>query len=275
MKVVYLIGSLVFSGLAIAPIAKSQTYVLDFSDKDTFDVVFESGLRPKRTKGLESFAAEVHDVQVELVFGQGERYYIDAEMAKFYVKKDDLLGGVGLISPKLTVDEARELASPIVEKLGGSVDGLNAFLDEVVRNPVAFRADQFAAKKEVEEGVSVGLAFRNTFLRDKPLVAEFGVTWLYSFGKGLVLREPIPPPRGWEHVSLDPDEPGDSSVNNAVPSAGVADLQRAGSKHLDGPLAGGRSANTVLRPRWAYAVAGAGFLMLIVLGLYAYRKWNR
>ena len=265
-----LVSLSVLSVLHFVSSSEAQTFVLDFSSKDTFDVVFESGLRPKRVSGFESSAADVKNVSLELVFAEDIVFRFDAARVEFHVMKDDLLGGVSMTSHKLTVEQAREMLLTISEDIGLNMDALNPFLDEVSRNPIAFRSDQFAVSRYIEDDAQVGFGFRNTFSSSQPLIAEVGITWSNRFEKNLFLRSPIPPPKGWEHVSLDSDEPIGSTLDNMIvyEKGGLVSgesfdeskgVDRPGIVDIDYP--------------WRYVFIVTGIvLILVVIGFYVCKK---
>lgn len=266
---------LVLSASLSASFAKAQTYVLNFSSKETFGVVFESGLRPKRVPGFESSIVDAKNVDVELIFAEDAVFAFDAAEVAFHVMKDDLMGGIAMTSGRLAIDEARSIAAPLVEGLVGELDRLEAFLSAAERQPITFRIDSYAVSRKVKDSVSIGLSFRKSYFKDQPLIIELGAMWSDVWKADLFLREPIPSPKGWEHVSLDPDTATVVSVDETMPVGEAADGPQRPDSGIAAEIESQDSIDDVYRRSWIYAIVGAVALALLLLGIYAHRKRTR
>jgi hypothetical protein len=211
---------------------------LKLSQAGTLKDVFDSGLRPYRFPGLEESTLEVKHVRLTIELASGKILPpINAEWINMAMFDDGELAHMEGATPQLSLDQARiEMLKWLPYGTRPAVD-LDNFLRAVKADPLDFD-DPF---RGLPDGCAVGWEepgyrsshggpgcdfwFRKTFSVTEPLKLYFKLSWgLNRKSKDAKSYSiPIPPPPGYEHVSMKaPEKFGPDSGADINRSKGIS-----------------------------------------------------
>jgi len=217
--------------------------------------IFDSGLRPFRFPGLENFVLEVKHFNLRTILASGKRLpEFPVELMSMHPFYDGELSTLEARTPTLTVEDARmhmkrwlsygQLAngSPSEQDLENYLNAAQNDLmdfDHIGRGfdhgcAVGWREPGWKVRGG---GPSCVVYFRKTSNINKPLFLNIAFTW--SSNRPPIdrkyYREPIPPPPGYEHISMKaPKNFGPDSAANILKSQGYDIGDGGGGKPLLG-----------------------------------------
>lgn len=219
--------------------SKWPTAHLRLSQAGTLKDVFDSGLRPYRFPSLERTTLEVKHVRMVIELESGKTLpEISTEWMNIKMFNDGELAHMEGATPSLDLLRAKSQMEKWLryDSAGKTEADLDSYLKAVEVDPLDFddpyrgRPDGCAITwREPGQGTSGGGAqcsvwFRKTFSQKQPLRIYFKFSWganrPQKDRKGY--RIPIPPPPGYEHVSMDaPKNFGPDSGANILRAQGV------------------------------------------------------
>jgi hypothetical protein len=213
---------------------------LRLSEQGTLKDVFDSGLRPYRHPGLENSLLQVKHLSLTIHLASGKILpQIPAELIDVTPFDDGAIATLEGFTPKLTLGQAREEMLrwlPYAENGRTEVD-----LDEYLKVVEADFLDFDDPYRGISHGCSVGWSepgwktqgggpqcgfwFRKTASETHPLRLYFNLSWslnrLPRDRSGYSV--PIPPPPGYEHVSMDaPKNFGPDSAADILRAKGMS-----------------------------------------------------
>jgi hypothetical protein len=218
--------------------AKWPATNLRLSQAGTLKDVFDSGLRPYRFPGLENSTLEVKHIRLVTRLASGKVLpEINAEWINIKMFDDGELAHMEGATPQLSLDQARiEMLKWLPYGNRPTVD-LDNFLKAVKTDPLDFDdpyrglPDGCAVRwkepgwQEQGGGPQCTIWFRKTFSGIEPLKLYFKFSW--GSNRPSKMRTgysiPIPPPPGYEHVSMKaPEKFGPDSGADINRSKGIS-----------------------------------------------------
>ena len=210
---------------------------LKLSQAGTLKDVFDSGLRPYRFPGLEKSTLEVKHIRLIIELASGKNLpTIKTEWLNIKMFDDGELAHMEGATPRLSLEQARMEMLHWLPHGTRSEKNLDDYLEAVKNDPVNFDdpyqglPDGCAVRwkepgwQEKGGGPQCTIWFRKTFSEVEPLKLYFKISW----GSNRPLRArksyrvPIPPPPGYEHVSMEaPEKFGPDSAVDILRSQGV------------------------------------------------------
>jgi len=211
---------------------------LKLSQAGTLKDVFDSGLRPYRFPGLENSILEVKHVRLVTNLASGKVLpQINAEWLNIKMFDDGEISQIEGATPQLSLQEARVEMLKWLPYGTRPKEDLDQYLKAVEADPLdfddPFRGLPHGCDVGWEEpgwmtrggGPQCGFWFRKTFSKDQPLKLYF----IFSWGLNRKSRDaksydiPIPPPPGYEHVSMKaPEKFGPDSGVDINRSKGIS-----------------------------------------------------
>jgi hypothetical protein len=207
LRFLFLMAILVFATRAAG--APDEILTLDLSRSQDLLAVYESGLRPFRINPIEH-TLRVEEARMEILFPGVKRFELEVSIASLSVMAENKLSSVNLISQMMKLDEAQAVTEQICAAFEMPATGLAEFIAMVK----AARTNPAAAPK--------GSPRSWTSFHIKRAGFHYGIScvpyggWDFTFAtiyisaqfheKGKPMRfltEPIKPPPGFEHVSLE------------------------------------------------------------------------
>jgi hypothetical protein len=269
---------------------------LKLSQAGTLKDVFDSGLRPYRYPSLETRLVAGKHVRLNLELASGKQLP-ELPVEKFQITPfaDGEIAMFEGFTPKLTLADARREMAKWLRYGTRTAADLDAYLKAVEADPFNFD-DPYRGRpdgcglgwkepgwKQRGGGPKCDLGFRKTASESHPLRLYFHLSWdLNRTMKDTVYYQtPIPPPAGYEHVSMDaPKNFGPDSMVDILRAEGV-DIGEAPrvQRGMDGATTAGRdipeaaSVSAKLAPA---KPSGIWYLLLaIALAVTGVAVWRR
>lgn len=202
-----------------------------FSEQGTLKDVFDSGLRPYHFPSLERTTLAAKHVRVTVVCRNGELLpELPAEFIKISPREGGVLSSMELTRCKTTLEEARGLMLPYLPKGNRTIHGLDRFLDAVKADYLDYNGmgrdmEDFAVQWSDAGGPRYIVAFRKAVDPIRPLIFYMTIDWSQTRTpkeRRSFYKEPIPPPPGYEGVSMEaPEKFGPDSGTNILLSHGT------------------------------------------------------
>ena len=218
--------------------AKWPAANLRLSQAGTLKDVFDSGLRPYRFPGLENSTLEVKHIRLVTHLASGKVLpAINAEWINIKMFDDGELAHMEGATPQLSLEQARIEMLKWLPYGPRPTEDLDNYLKAVKADPLDFD-DPF---RGLPDGCAVGWEepgysssgggpgcdfwFRKTFSGIEPLKLYFKFSWGANRPSKMRTgyRIPIPPPPGYEHVSMKaPEKFGPDSGVDINRSKGIS-----------------------------------------------------
>jgi len=188
-------------------------HVIRFSEQGTLKDVFDAGIRPYRFPSLERTALGFKHVHVVIETRSGDRLpSVPVEWANLNILDGGLIDNVQMTSHKLSVEEAVAAMTPFLHKGERTAEQLSSFLTSAAADPRGYDdayhgdASKFITTWNEVNGPNYAVFFKSTFDDKKPV----SISLIASFSPVLTVKQrrsfyeiPIPPPPGYENVSMD------------------------------------------------------------------------
>ena len=245
--------------LTVSPLAVAIE--LRLTEKGDFREIFDSGLRPIRLSGMSDTAVFVRTVPISLKISDKVYPEFKAKRVSIDVVKDHLMAGITVYGEqKLTIDEASAMAIKwgVDKSLLGNAD-LENFAWSVVPKNDKWR---------------VNAGFVSSYNVEKPLIFRLSLSWKRSFKEMEMHQGLLPPPPGYEHVSME-EETGDpqaASNPNALPGNPIVPNrpEKIRPKTSDN-LINSRLKKSDHFPWWLFS----SLIVLLVIALVAWLKLRK
>jgi len=208
---------------------------LRFSERGTLKDIFDCGLRPYRFPSLERSLLEIKHVRVTVICRNGEILpEIPAEVIEVTPLDGGILSSMELTRHKMSLDEARRVVLPYLSKGSRNTQELDQYLAAVKADYIGYNGmgrgvEDFAVQWSESGGPRYAVCFRKAFDPTRPLIMFISIDWSQvrtpREGRSFY-KEPIPPPPGYENVSMQapekfgPDSQADILVSQGKPIAG-------------------------------------------------------
>jgi hypothetical protein len=221
-------------------------FTLSFSRQGTLKDVFDAGLRPYRFPSLEQSVLEAKHARITVVQQDGESLpEFDSALLEIDPLSNGLLYSIEMNTYKMSLDKARTLMLRWLYKGNRTAQQLENFLNAVKANyldyddPFRGMSDKFVTQWKDSSEVRYAIWFSNAFDPAQPLIFNLKIDWSRirtpkesrSF-----YMQPIPPPPGYENVSMD-------APKNFGPDSRVDILQAQGK-----PISGSRTPHPLGTP---------------------------
>ena len=172
----------------LAAHASADPVRLVLTENGDFGEIFEAGLRPVRQAGMSNSMCVVRDVGIQLVTDGVVHPVIHAKTIRIRVLENHLLSSVEIISSEmLTKAQAVDLA----DSWGVDPEENTTFIDDgwlIGVNSKRWKA---------------GAGFQRTYIPDKPYRFGIAIQWKRPMNEMSVHQGLLPPPPGFEHVSME------------------------------------------------------------------------
>lgn len=191
-------------------------YTLKLSSEGTLKDIFDSGIRPFRIPGSENSELRFKHSKLLVQSPEGMLFpEVQVEYSELQVKPSGLWK-MTTTSPRVTLEEAKKQMLEWLPIINKTEDKLDSFLSIVSDNFLNYddrdfgkAADGFYGswRGKNKENYTVWLA--KGYNAKTPLRICFRVYWLKSRGmnkSGTFYQGPIPPPAGYENVSMEAPE---------------------------------------------------------------------
>lgn len=210
---------------------------LTLSQAGTVKDVFDSGLRPYRHPGVETSTLEVKHLRLFIQLASGKTLpEIQCEWMQFKPYADGEIAAIEGATPKLTLEESRAEMTKWLPYGTRTDADLDAYLKAVEADFLDFD-DPYRGRpdgcglgwnepnwKQRGGGPKCGVGFRKTASQSHPLRLYFHLSWGLNrtMKDSVFYKIPIPPPPGYEHVSMDaPKNFGPDSMVDILRAKGV------------------------------------------------------
>jgi|GEM_PF-2893517 len=264
--------------------------VIDLRKGDDLKVLFDGGVRPWRTPGLDRTHLEVGSSNFVLILSTGENFSLPVERGTFNVLEGNKLSACELFGQPTRVEEAIALTKKICSAVGVPVSGLDQLAGNLGTTP---DPSKYWTAQNISRGSN---SLQITF---QPVFGFQGVTasvrvflgWKRSPSEMHILSEPIKPPSGYEGISLEPprrnpnvepfpkhgpdyyrDLTAQAKLKDSQPSAPATPVQTATPAPLaPAPPVGENAAPVVERKSavWPWLV---GMIVLVVIVAVALKR---
>lgn len=230
---------------------------LTLTKDGNFREIFDSGLRPVMLDGRSNKSCYVKNVSMSLNIEGRVFPEVVAKRIDIDVLKNNLMDEVVIfVGEKMTVDEARYIAINwgVEENLLGDIN-LEKFGWSLVPKNEKWRANA---------------GFVSSYNESKPLLFRLFISWRRSFKEMEMHQGLLPPPPGYEHLSMEEatGDPQEASNSNALPGYLIVPNRPENLR----PKASGDLINTKLKsdhfPWWLIAIS----MVLLVMALVAWLK---
>jgi hypothetical protein len=208
-------------------------HIIKFPAEGTLKDIFDAGIRPYRFPSLEKSSLGFKHVKIIMELKTGERLPpIDVEWGDISPLKGGLLDNMQVTSPNLSVFEAESAMMPFLKKGNRTAEQLKSFLAAATADPRnyddPYKGDpsKFAISWNDIQGPKYSVFFKSTFDSSKPVSIAMIVSWLSPprtpLQRNSFYDVPIPPPPGYENVSMDaPKNFGPDSAVEVARSKGL------------------------------------------------------
>ncbi|MBI1816018.1 MAG: hypothetical protein HYR72_13645 [Deltaproteobacteria bacterium] len=119
------VAALVIWGGGVGVVSATERRTIDLRQGNNLKIIFDAGLRPWRTRGLEDSSCGVfHEEPLTIVLPSGEQIEIDIERAHFTVLAGNALNAADFFGVTEPVSRAVERVRSICGAVGLSDEGL-------------------------------------------------------------------------------------------------------------------------------------------------------
>jgi hypothetical protein len=280
---------------------------LRLSQAGTLKDVFDSGLRPYRFPGLEDSMIEVKHVRLVIHLASGKILpEIPTEWLNIKMFDDGELANIEGATPQISLDKSRFEMLKWLKFEERSQTELDVFLKVVKDDHLDFddpyrgRSDGFGIGwkepgwSKQGGGAHCGVGFRKTFSQEEPLRLYFSFSWESNrpLKDAKSYTIPIPPPPGYEHVSMKapekfgPDSGADINRSKGISIGESPEARRAYKKAKEEaaterpekrqPASSNKSSDILTKeaasfPWWFIA----SFVATFVVAIAAWSKWRK
>jgi hypothetical protein len=280
---------------------------LKLSQAGTLKDVFDSGLRPYRFPGLEDSMIEVKHIRLVIHLASGKILpEIPTEWLNIKMFDDGELANIEGATPQISLDKSRVEMLKWLNFGERSQTDLEVFLKAVKDDHLDFddpyrgRSDGFGIGwkepgwSQQGGGAHCGVGFRKTFSQEEPLRLYFSFSWESNrpLKDAKSYSIPIPPPPGYEHVSMEAPEkfgPDSGADINRSKGISIGESPEARRAYEDAkkeaaterpekrqPVTSSRSSDIITKKPapfpWWLIVSSVGILVLAFAGWLKSRK---
>jgi hypothetical protein len=187
---------------------------IDFSKSTNLKAVYDAGLRPWRVRPDEVSNLLITNQRVRVVAPNGGIFAMDVEIGDFGVLAGNQLSSADFISQPTSLEEALRQAKEAAKALGIDIargDGMGGLVEKA--SEFAALGDQSSAPQSWRgqseiNGVRYGVTLYPLFGLNETRGKVYVTLDFYERGKPMkFLTEPIKPPPGYEHMSMEPPRP--------------------------------------------------------------------
>ncbi|MCX8495893.1 MAG: hypothetical protein ORN51_06895 [Akkermansiaceae bacterium] len=194
--------------LVLVPLAVAVE--LRLTEKGNFREIFDSGLRPKMLSGRSNKSCSVKNVSISLKIGGRVFPEFVASRLDIDVLNNHLMDEVIIfVDQKMSSKEARELAI----RWGVHEDTLDNMNFENFGWELVPKNNNWRANA----------GFVSSYNEEKPLLFRLFISWKRPFKEMEMHQGLLPPPPGYEHVSMEEEtgNPQEASNPNALPKNSI------------------------------------------------------
>jgi hypothetical protein len=231
---------ILLGSIQVAPCEQNISYepsdwphhTIKFPSEGTLKDIFDAGIRPYRFPSLERTALGFKHVNVSFEMKTGELLpKVPVEWADLDILKEGLISSIEMTSPNLSPQQAELAMIPYLKYGKRTTEQLRAFLSAAGDDPRGYddpyKGDSsgFAISWIDTDGPAYDIFFKSTFDNLKPVSIALKISF-FPIRTPLQQRSfydvPIPPPPGYEHVSMDaPRNFGPDSAVEIARSKGI------------------------------------------------------
>ena len=193
--------------LALTSMNGMTENTIDFSKSTNLKAVYDAGLRPWRIRPDERSTLLVTNQQVRLVAPGTTPFTLDVEIGNFDVHAGNELGEAEFSSQPTSLTQATVKAREVCEALGIPLNGFQEKATQLATLGDQTPVPQYWNGRGERSGIRFSVTLVSLFAWEEPR-GKISVVFQFSQpGKTLdALTDPIRPPLGYEHVSMEPPE---------------------------------------------------------------------
>lgn len=248
------------------------------SDALTLKTVFDVGFRPRLVASLERVECEIANEDFSISVDGRPPIKLPAEWATFNVNANDEVTSFRARDRNLyTLDEVLEIASDHLKILGIGTEELaewearqRAGMRKAATGPGPFiGTGTFSDGKWYgDRNMKAGVKIMSTYQKQAPFTLQYYAQWRSVLSMKSIRREPIKPPAGYEHVSMEPypssnDVAEDESIRpNDEPSS---ETERPEPESEPAPPQLKNQSDEDASPIWPYVVVAIALVGIVVV----------
>lgn len=188
-------------------------HTIDFTQGANLQQIYEGGLRSWRSKPQEFSSLHVTDENIRIVPPRGRPFELDVEIGTLGILAGNQLSKADFTSQPMTFNQAVTKAREICQAMGIDMAkgvGKESFEEKAAQLATLGKqaaAPQYWNGRGKAEGASFGVTLSPLFGWDE-IRGKVSVYFnFYEPGKPMkFLTEPVKPPAGYEHMSMEPPE---------------------------------------------------------------------
>ena len=188
-------------------------HTVDFTQGANLQQIYEGGLRPWRSKPQEFSSLHMTDENIRIVPPRGRPFELNVEIGTLGILAGNQLSKADFTSQPMTFNQAVTKAREICQAMGIDIAkgvGKESFEEKAAQLATLGKqaaAPQYWNGRGKAEGVSFGVTLSPLFGWDE-IRGKVSVYFdFYEPGKPMkFLTEPVKPPPGYEHMSMEPPE---------------------------------------------------------------------
>lgn len=196
---------LLLIGAQLGGVSKATAqHIIDFTKGKNLRQVYDAGLRPWRIRPDERNSLKVTDQQIRIIAPGAAPFVLDVEIGDFKVLAGNDLSSADFISQPMGLSQGiaktREMCAALGVKMTGFDEKASQLLALGNQTPAPQYWNGRGVRNDVRFSVTLNPLFGINETRGKVIVTfEF-----HPPGKPMkFLKEPIKPPSGYEHLSLE------------------------------------------------------------------------
>lgn len=175
----------------IAAMSSISARVVNLTESGEFSQIFDAGLTPKRFLGIEASYCELRNVKIALQLNGRTYSSFWVDRGKIAVMQHGKLSRINFVNnDKLSRQEAIEF--------------IEYFLGEKPHIKEISLLKQGWPLVDKSEKWKAVAGFVKTYDTNKPYRFTVRIQWIRPMSEMRPYRKPIPPPEGYEHVSMEP-----------------------------------------------------------------------
>jgi hypothetical protein len=176
---------------------------IDFSKSTNLKAVYDAGLRPWGTN--ETLALTLTDQFIRIILPDARPFDMDVEVCTIGVMAENQLSTVHFNSRPASLSASADKTREVCKALGIPTEELDKAVATFARLGDQTPVPRYWNARIKKGSVEVHVAFKPIFALERTRGVFFVVLTFYEKGKPMkLLTEPIKPPPGYEHLSMEP-----------------------------------------------------------------------
>lgn len=180
---------------------------IDFSKGTNLKAVYDAGLRPWRVRPDEMRSLKITNQELRVIAPGATSFIFDVEIGNFGLLAGNDLSKAEFISHPMSLSQAAAKAREVCLALNISMAGLEEKVSQFATLGKRTPVPQYWNGRGEKSGTRFDVTLSPLFGFDETRGKVFVAFDFYQRGKPMkFLTEPVKPPPGYEHMSMDPPE---------------------------------------------------------------------